>query len=113
MQRGYIFSLSAQGKNFFHKVFFPLFLWNSKGDKKTVLYHIPTTHNPDGKKVLVHCSGGVSRSPSVVIAYLMALNGMSYGEAHAEVKRKRNGVKPNPTFQNQLKRDRISLILSP
>ena len=34
-----------------------------------------------GKKILVHCFAGKSRSASVVIAYLMKYNNMNLGEA--------------------------------
>jgi len=51
-----------------------------------------------GRSVLVHCQQGVSRSPSVVIAYLIRNHGMSFDSAHALLKRKRACIKPNSGF---------------
>ncbi|KAK6971336.1 protein-tyrosine phosphatase-like protein [Favolaschia claudopus] len=45
---------------------------------------------------------GVSRSPSIVIAYLIRNHGMSYEAALAFVKRKRACAKPNPGFARAL-----------
>lgn len=61
----------------------------------------------DGKKrknnkVLVHCVWGMSRSPSLVMAYLMATHGMSFQKALQHVKSKRAVVKPNAGFETQL-----------
>ncbi|KAG5351753.1 hypothetical protein C0989_005008 [Termitomyces sp. Mn162] len=51
-----------------------------------------------GTNVLVHCQQGISRSPAVVIAYLIRNHGMSYDNAFAFLKRKRACVKPNSGF---------------
>ncbi|KAJ7087945.1 protein-tyrosine phosphatase-like protein [Mycena belliarum] len=55
-----------------------------------------------GEGVLVHCQQGISRSPSIVIAYLIRNHAMSYDAALAFVKRKRACVKPNPGFARAL-----------
>ncbi|TQV93474.1 hypothetical protein V2A60_010119 [Cordyceps javanica] len=52
--------------------------------------------------VLVHCREGVSRSATMVIAYLMRKDSMSLDDALAEVKEKRK-VRPNPNFLDQLR----------
>lgn len=52
--------------------------------------------------VMVHCQLGQSRSASMVIAYLMRKQGLSYQKAFDKVKYKRSMVKPNPGFQKQL-----------
>lgn len=55
----------------------------------------------DGK-VLVHCSYGISRSASMVIAYLIKVKGMTYDDAYKLVKSKRDIVEPNNGFRKQL-----------
>lgn len=52
--------------------------------------------------MLVHCQGGVSRSPTVVIAYLMHLKKLSLTEAYQFVKDKRTCIAPNLNFMGQL-----------
>ncbi|KAF8900939.1 protein-tyrosine phosphatase-like protein [Mucidula mucida] len=56
-----------------------------------------------GESVLVHCQQGISRSASVVIAYLIRNRGMSYDNAFALVRRQRACVKPNAGFVQALK----------
>ncbi|KAK9736711.1 Dual specificity phosphatase, catalytic domain [Popillia japonica] len=53
--------------------------------------------------VLVHCYFGVSRSASVIIAYIMKKHNLSYYEAFEKVKSKRSIVYPNQGFVSQLK----------
>lgn len=55
-----------------------------------------------GHSVLVHCQQGVSRSASVVIAYLMKHSEHSLPEAYTAVKSKRSVVKVRPNFLKQL-----------
>lgn len=52
----------------------------------------------NGGNVLVHCQQGVSRSPAIVIAYLIHNLGMSYEQAYTLVKRRRPCINPNPGF---------------
>ncbi|GAB0138840.1 hypothetical protein EsDP_00007062 [Epichloe bromicola] len=56
----------------------------------------------DDENVLVHCRAGVSRSASIVIAYLMRKYNLSLDGALAEVKEKRK-VRPNLNFIGQLR----------
>jgi protein-tyrosine phosphatase len=56
-----------------------------------------------GEGVLVHCAFGVSRSSTLVIAFLMRKLKIGYLEAFSYVRRKRPVVRPNPGFQEQLK----------
>jgi len=63
----------------------------------------------DGGNVLVHCFAGVSRSASVVIAYLMRFHCMEYLKAYNLVKAKRPWINPNYGFQAQLKRYGVML----
>lgn len=52
--------------------------------------------------VLIHCHAGVSRSATVVMAYLMRIHKKTYQEAKKEVKSKRPCVSPNSTFLKDL-----------
>lgn len=53
-------------------------------------------------RVLVHCAKGISRSPSVVAAYLMYAFCWAPKKALAYVKNKRRGAEPNFGFITQL-----------
>jgi atypical dual specificity phosphatase len=53
--------------------------------------------------ILVHCSAGISRSPTVVVAYLMKRRGMTLKVALGQIVRARPQVSPNPGFLRQLK----------
>ena len=55
-----------------------------------------------GKRIMVHCDGGISRSPSFVIAYLMWKYGYEIEKAINIVNEKRK-ILPNRGFMNQLK----------
>ena len=49
-------------------------------------------------RVLVHCQAGVSRSPTVVGAYLAAKEGIPFSEALARVRRARPLADPHPVL---------------
>ncbi|GFO03642.1 dual specificity protein phosphatase 18 [Plakobranchus ocellatus] len=51
-----------------------------------------------GGRVVVHCLAGVSRSASVVIAYLVREHGMTLRDAHDYVIARRDVIRPNPGF---------------
>lgn len=53
-------------------------------------------------KVLVHCQAGVSRSPTIVAAYLIAKSSKSLNEAFTVIKDRRPIVAPNINFVGQL-----------
>lgn len=55
-------------------------------------------------RILVHCNAGVSRSASICIAYLIIMHRMSFENAIALVKSKRESIQPNQGFLQQLKR---------
>ena len=55
------------------------------------------------EKVFVHCAVGLSRSPTIVIAYIMWKNKMTFDRAYIFVKLKRPEISPNYGFQTQLK----------
>ncbi|KAF5373322.1 hypothetical protein D9615_007423 [Tricholomella constricta] len=54
-------------------------------------------------KILVHCSAAVSRSPTIVAAYLMKHCGMTLKDALGLIVRARPAVCPNSGFIQQLK----------
>eukprot|EP00035_Acanthoeca_spectabilis_P037757 m.47256 g.47256 ORF g.47256 m.47256 type:complete len:348 (+) comp8837_c0_seq1:307-1350(+) len=59
------------------------------------------THRERGG-VLVHCRAGISRSPTIVMAYLMKKNGWSLDATYAHVRQSRGIVSPNLDFMGHL-----------
>jgi len=55
------------------------------------------------ENVLVHCMGGSSRSPTIVIAYIMWRYMLPFNEAFEFVNSKRPYIFPNDGFKEQLK----------
>jgi atypical dual specificity phosphatase len=53
-------------------------------------------------RVLVHCGEGISRSPTIVCAYLIAQYGLTPAQAVQFVKSRRRVADPNPGFVAQL-----------
>ncbi|KAF8889347.1 protein-tyrosine phosphatase-like protein [Infundibulicybe gibba] len=78
--------------------------------EENILSHLETTTNfinsalaeNENNKVLVHCFQGISRSATVVCAYVIASTGMPAPEAIAFVQEKRGIVCPNLGFRHQL-----------
>ena len=56
----------------------------------------------EGKKVLVHCKMGVSRAPSLVIAYLIRKTNMKFKDAFDYVFRINSKISPNLGYLMQL-----------
>ena len=56
----------------------------------------------DGNVVLVHCQSGVSRSPSIVLAYLIQRQRAPLEQAFAALRAARPVVHPNVGFMQQL-----------
>lgn len=56
----------------------------------------------NGGRVLVHCGAGVSRSATVVIAYVMWKLNLTYNQAMTHVMSARSCVFPNRGFVKQL-----------
>lgn len=53
---------------------------------------------------MVHCQAGVSRSVSLVMAYLIRKYRIGYEEAFTMVKKRRPVANPNKGFTKQLRR---------
>uniref|UniRef100_UPI0037E96C80 dual specificity protein phosphatase 14 n=1 Tax=Semicossyphus pulcher TaxID=241346 RepID=UPI0037E96C80 len=51
---------------------------------------------------LVHCTAGRSRSPALIMAYLMRFEGLSLRRAHELVLQQRPFIRPNAGFWRQL-----------
>ena len=62
----------------------------------------------DGK-VLIHCQAGISRSPTIGIAFLMKMNKLSFNDAFSLVKEKRPIIEPNLAFIQALLEYEIEL----
>ncbi|KAI9464421.1 protein-tyrosine phosphatase-like protein [Lactarius psammicola] len=82
----------------------------SDGTDQDILGYLPTTtsfirdalaESPDSR-VMVHCLMGISRSATVVCAYLVATTRMTPHEALVAVRAKREIVSPNMGFLGQL-----------
>eukprot|EP00906_Rhabdomonas_costata_P015159 RCo021789 len=59
-----------------------------------------------GQQVLINCRMGISRSSSMVIAYLIHRKGYTYDSALSLVRSKRPIANPNPGFEQQLRQAR-------
>lgn len=78
-------------------------LVDDKADEKTKAYFLEGATVldgwiNDGKKVIVHCFAGISRSVSVVITYLMVYKGWSFNLAYNHIKLRRPRMNPHPDF---------------
>ncbi|KAI0079219.1 phosphatases II [Panus rudis PR-1116 ss-1] len=56
----------------------------------------------NGYGVLVHCLAGISRSATIVAAYLMYSRGIDADDALALIRQARSQVEPNKSFMSQL-----------
>ena len=65
------------------------------------------------EKVLVHCHAGMSRSVTVVLAYLMKYCEHTFHTAYDFVKQKKSNISPNFSFLEQLLEFESSLRPSP
>jgi tyrosine-protein phosphatase len=91
-------------------------LWEHNTDIVPDLYKLVKTMDErvqEGKRVLVHCQCGVSRSASLIVAYGLFKNpGMSVQEAYDIVKKRSKWIGPNMNLIMQLQEFRNGLLKS-
>jgi len=84
-----------------------------------MLKHLPEAFsfiedaNRMGEKVLVHCHAGMSRSVTVIIAYLMKYYGHTLDSAYEFIKKVKPNISPNISFMGQLLEYECTLRPSP
>ncbi|KAL7716142.1 Dual specificity protein phosphatase [Entamoeba marina] len=81
---------------------------NTEQDLSSFIFHaidfLSSIRQKKGRnKCLVHCQAGISRSVSLVLAYLMYINNMTFDNALSYVLSKRKVACPNISFECQLK----------
>lgn len=67
------------------------------------IYSDITAHIAEGKNVLVHCKEGISRSATIIAAFLMQRNKISRRDAIEFISKIRPNIDPNDGFMDQLK----------
>ncbi|CAG9323729.1 unnamed protein product [Blepharisma stoltei] len=61
-------------------------------------------------KVLIHCDTGISRAPTIAIAYVMASKHFSFAHALEFLKKKHPETQPNNNFVTQLNQYQAKLL---
>lgn len=56
----------------------------------------------EGGKVLVHCEAGISRSPTICMAYIMKTQRLQLEQAFDVIRQRRAIISPNFSFMGQL-----------
>ncbi|CAG8588825.1 25510_t:CDS:2 [Dentiscutata erythropus] len=82
----------------------------SKYFEETFMF-IQNVLDQEDRRILVHCEMGMSRSPTVVIAYIMRSQKKSLKEAVIFVKERKSFVRPNSGFYRKLKEFESELSL--
>ncbi|KAM7379411.1 hypothetical protein PAMP_004962 [Pampus punctatissimus] len=77
-----------------------LFLHRTQHFKESIMFMHESRLKGEG--CLVHCLAGVSRSVTLVVAYIMTVTGLGWQEALAAVRVARPCAGPNLGFQRQL-----------
>ena len=108
-QIGHVFNLSAHkcGNHFPESVDYTSYSIrdNESFDLKSqlsVIVNQITRRIREGKRVLVHCKKGVSRAPSVIIAYLILEKDLKFQQAYDLVRSINCKIEPNFGFLTQL-----------
>lgn len=74
----------------------------------SIIQHFNTTNQYINKvlqsngRILIHCNAGISRSSTIVIAYLIGIELFDYSTAYELVKTARKNIRPNEGFVRQL-----------
>ena len=63
---------------------------------------LPDHVKQSGGKVLVHCEAGISRSPTICMAYIMRTQQLRLDAAFDIIKQRRDVISPNFSFMGQL-----------
>jgi hypothetical protein len=97
------------GENKFPSEFKYLKIVMSDSDKSNIVPHLDFVvsfirENRKVGGVLVHCKGGICRSASFLIAYLMVDQGLSMIHARGLVKEKRACIRPRPLFLSAIEK---------
>jgi protein-tyrosine phosphatase len=77
-------------------------------ESEDIKSHLPKTTQfiddavSSGGKVLIHCVCGISRSATIVAAWVMSKHGYTVEETLQILKTRRECVDPNPAFRDQL-----------
>lgn len=105
---GHILNVTREIDNFFPGMFDYQNIRVYDDESTEILHYWDKTYRyirrakDEGSKVLVHCKMGISRSASVVIAYVMKAYDWNLDRALEFVKTKRGCIKPNSGFLKQL-----------
>ncbi|GFT94808.1 protein phosphatase Slingshot [Nephila pilipes] len=105
---GHILNVTREIDNFFPGMFDYQNIRVYDDESTEILHYWDKTYRyirrakDEGSKVLVHCKMGISRSASVVIAYVMKAYDWDLQRALDFVKTKRGCIKPNSGFLKQL-----------
>ena len=75
-----------------------------------MVYEFISSFVDSGKKVLVHCHAGVSRSTTLLASYLMSKNDRGRDEILRHIKSKRSYINPNSGFLKQLQKHRMTTV---
>jgi protein-tyrosine phosphatase len=68
-----------------------------------VVPYLREIRDDPNRRVFVHCVAGISRSTSMIMAFLMQEYGLSYDDALAFIQSRRPIAQPNHGFEEQLR----------
>jgi hypothetical protein len=77
------------------------------------IYNLDHALRSGDNNVLVHCSAGISRSPTLVLAYIMKKDHITLDEAFDKMRKLRQIVDPNVSFIIQLREWEKTIMSTP